>query len=58
MARWARRAGRPRRARRLLLTVGVVFACLLLVAVERWIGRPEALMPDRGAARPGPAPET
>jgi type II secretory pathway component PulM len=55
MARWARR---PRRDRRVLLTVGVVAACLLVVAVERWVGGSEALTPGRaGAGRPAPAPQ-
>jgi hypothetical protein len=55
MAQWARR---PPSARRAALVAGVVAACLLLVAVERWIGWPEALRLDRAgppaAGRPGP----
>ena len=50
MARWARR---PPSARRVALVAGVAAACLLLVAIERWIGWPDALTLDRAGPPPG-----
>ncbi|KPQ14962.1 MAG: hypothetical protein HLUCCA09_02575 [Rhodobacteraceae bacterium HLUCCA09] len=48
MKRWA---DRPPPLSRVLLVVGVVVACLVLVAVERWMGWPDWM----GVTRiPGP----
>jgi hypothetical protein len=44
MARWARHPPSPRRV---ALVLGVVAACLALVAVERVVGWPEALTVER-----------
>ena len=44
MSRWARR---PPSARRVLLVLAVVAACLALAAVERWVGWPDALTAER-----------
>ncbi|MGR1582225.1 hypothetical protein ACSSNL_12250 [Thalassobius sp. S69A] len=40
MAKWARH---PPSAKRVRLVLGVIALCLILVAIERWIGWPEAL---------------
>lgn len=48
MARWARR---PPSAARVRLVLGIVAACLLVVAVERLVGFPDWLAPD-GTPRP------
>ncbi len=40
MARWARH---PPSAKRVKLVLGVVAICLLLFAIERWIGVPDWL---------------
>lgn len=50
MAQWARN---PPSARRAALVAGVVVACLVLVAVERWLGWPEALTLERVGPPPG-----
>jgi hypothetical protein len=50
MAQWVRN---PPSARRAALVVGVVVACLTLVAVERWIGWPDFLQLDRAGPPPG-----
>ncbi|MEB3420313.1 hypothetical protein ACFSDD_10420 [Salipiger marinus] len=44
MARWVRH---PPSAGRVRLVLIVLALCLALYAVERWIGWPEALSPDR-----------
>lgn len=49
MARWARH---PPSARRVVLVLGVVAACLALAAVERIWGWPEALTLDARGTRP------
>jgi hypothetical protein len=43
MNQWARR---PPSAQRVKLVFGVIFLCLLLVAIERFVGWPEALTLD------------
>ena len=40
MAKWARHTPSAKRVR---LVLGVIALCLILVAIERWIGWPEAL---------------
>lgn len=40
MAKWARH---PPSAKRVKLVLAVIALCLLLLAIERWIGWPEAL---------------
>ncbi|WP_319823786.1 hypothetical protein [Thalassovita sp.] len=40
MAKWARR---PPSERRLKLVLAVIGLCLILFAIERWIGWPDAL---------------
>jgi len=46
MARWVRH---PPSAARVRLVLGVIALCLALVAVERFIGWPDALtLPERG----------
>ncbi|EPX76061.1 hypothetical protein [Salipiger mucosus] len=47
MARWARNPPSPGRVKLVLAVVGI---CLALFAVERWVGWPDALSPER--ARP------
>ncbi len=44
MSRWARN---PPSARRVVFVLGIVGFCLALFAVERFVGWPEALTPDR-----------
>ena len=44
MARWARNPPSPGRVK---LVLGVIVVCLALVAVERFVGWPEALTVDR-----------
>ena len=44
MSLWARR---PPSAKRVKLVLAVIALCLILVAVERWIGWPEALTVER-----------
>lgn len=44
MARWVRNPPGPRKV---TLVLAVVAICLLIYAVERWIGWPEALTGDR-----------
>lgn len=44
MARWARNPPSPGRVK---LVLGVIVVCLTLVAVERFIGWPDALTVDR-----------
>ena len=48
MARWARN---PPSKGRVKLVVGVVVICLALVAIERFVGWPEALKVDRMRAK-------
>jgi len=49
MAKWARH---PPSAKRVKLVVGVVVICLVLVAIERWIGLPDWLqMEPQGRMR-------
>ncbi|RDC73080.1 hypothetical protein DLJ49_08170 [Rhodovulum sp. 12E13] len=50
MKRWA---DRPPPPARVLLVVGVIVACLGLVAVERWVG-----WPDWMGVTPLPAPRS
>ena len=51
MSRWARN---PPSAARVKLMAAIVVFCLLLYAIERWIGWPEALTTSmtRGRLRP------
>ena len=44
MSRWARN---PPSARRVVFVLGIVGFCLALFAVERFVGWPDALTPDR-----------
>lgn len=44
MTRWLRH---PPSKKRVMLALAVVAACLALYALERWIGWPEALTPER-----------
>lgn len=48
MARWARNPPSPGRVK---LVLGVIVVCLALVAVERFVGWPDALTVDRLRAR-------
>ncbi|MCJ7873801.1 hypothetical protein [Phaeobacter sp. J2-8] len=44
MSRWARN---PPSARKVMLVFGVIAACLVLYAIEKWIGWPDALTAER-----------
>lgn len=44
MSRWARN---PPSARKVKLVIAVLLLCLALYAIERWIGWPDALSPER-----------
>jgi hypothetical protein len=51
MAKWARHPPSPGRVK---LVLGVIALCLILVAVERWIGWPDWLTVEPGRVRPRP----
>jgi hypothetical protein len=51
MKRWAQHPPSPRKV---MLVLGVIAACLALVAVERFIGWPEALTVERTGRMPRP----
>jgi len=44
MSKWARH---PPSAKRVKLVIGIVVICLILFAIERWIGVPEWLQMER-----------
>jgi len=44
MSKWARH---PPSAKRVKLVIGIVVICLVLFAIERWIGVPEWLQMER-----------
>jgi len=44
MSKWARN---PPSAKRVKLVIGIVVICLILFAIERWIGVPEWLQMER-----------
>jgi hypothetical protein len=48
MAKWAKR---PPSAKQVKMVIGIVLFCLILVAIERWIGVPD-WVPEKMPNRP------
>ena len=48
MAKWGRN---PPSERRVIFVFAIIGVCILLFAIERWVGWPEALTPNGGFGR-------